>query len=501
MAVRAVFEAWSGDFAVLAGELERLRLPERCARLVASAAAALPVADPAAARAAGRLLAAQGRSLPAVAAGIALLGRFGTAADVPLLSLLGTANALHAPAVAALERLEEAAGPAGPDGRAAAVLHLTVRGERATVGPLLRVLRSADHRVRRKALLGLPADLPTVDPADARRILEAFDAAALLDAFPHDTLLVAATGRLLVRTAAACDPADLLACRAAPGLYARVVGRAGTLVPRFEHVALLLSLAHDLDSGTAALLPGHSPVRRSALLAELGRVLAEPAWTAVVAAIGRRPGAAARTGWVRRAGHRLFEAPAPAGRFRIAVVEPDPARPGRSEARLLVDGLPLVPRLFPHGPTLGPAELLDGGPPSGGGPLRASREPQAVRLAEASCGEACCGALWVTVRRVAGEVRWSDFRHHEHAAPLPGVAALRFDARDYDAELARAGRHDDDGGDRLGGGGPGRGVPAAGAGPVADPGGGAVHGDGVGARRDPRPALGPPGHPAPLPDR
>ncbi|MGW4807789.1 hypothetical protein [Kitasatospora sp. NPDC004272] len=426
-AVRAVLGSWSGDVGALVGQLERLVLPAECHRVLLSGVAELPVADPVRVLVAARRLARGGGSVPAVLTGIALLGRFGTSADVPVLSLLGTARVLHGPAVAALD---------GLDRRAAAVLALAVHGRRPLVEPLLAALRSADRRVRRRGLVSLPRDLSALGPADARRVLEAFELAELLDGFPHDTCLVEVAGRLLARLADSnADPADLLACREAPGLYERVVGRAGQLTPGLDHYALLLSLALDLSSGGAALLD-RPPQWRAALLDGLGGVLAAPAWAAALGSADRRPGAAARVAWIRRTGRRPFELPASAGRFRIEVAEPDPRSRAWTQVRVLVDGLPLALRLFPAGVALGPDPLLDGGL------LRAGPEPHPVRLAEASCSEGCCGALWVDVRRAAGPegpvVVWDGFRPGRDAAPLPGVGALRFDAAAYDAEVARA---------------------------------------------------------------
>ncbi|MFC8717751.1 hypothetical protein [Kitasatospora sp. NPDC057198] len=395
--------------------------------MLLSCVAELPFADPARVLAAARRLVREGASVPAVLTGIALLRRFGTSEDVPVLSLLGEARVLHGPAVAALDVLDQ---------QAAAVLALTVRGRRPLVEPLPAALRSADRRVRRRGLVSLPRDLSALGPADARRIVEAFGVAELLDGFPHDTCLVEVSGRLLARLAdPSADPAELLACRAAPGLYERVADRAGQLTPGFDRYALLLSLALDLSSGSATLLD-RPPRWRAALLDKLGGVLAAPAWTAAVASADRRPGAAARVDWVRRTGRRPFELPAAAGRFRIEVVEPDPRSRARMQARVLVDGLPLTPRLFPAGVAVGPESLLDGGL------LRAGPEPHPVRLAEAPCSEGCCGALWVDVRREAGPdgpvVVWDGFRPGLDAAPLPGTGALRFDAAAYDAEVTRA---------------------------------------------------------------
>ncbi|GAB3846174.1 hypothetical protein GCM10027610_063810 [Dactylosporangium cerinum] len=86
--------------------------------------------------------------------------------------------------------------------------------------------------------------------------------------------------------------------------------------------------------------------------------------------------------------------------------------------------MPVVAAAFDKGV---PVELLDGR-------LRAGPVPVEVRLAVAMCGEGCCGALYVTIVRDGGTVVWRDWRGH--VGPPP--PALRFDAAQYDAEVARA---------------------------------------------------------------
>ncbi|MFE2106299.1 hypothetical protein ACFXAF_10570 [Kitasatospora sp. NPDC059463] len=73
------------------------------------------------------------------------------------------------------------------------------------------------------------------------------------------------------------------------------------------------------------------------------------------------------------------------------------------------------------------------------GLLRARAHAREVRLAEVSCTEGCCGALHVTIRRDGDQVVREDRRRTAAGPGGPGLPSYRFDARLYDAEVARAG--------------------------------------------------------------
>ncbi|WP_155849031.1 hypothetical protein [Amycolatopsis vancoresmycina] len=121
----------------------------------------------------------------------------------------------------------------------------------------------------------------------------------------------------------------------------------------------------------------------------------------------------------------------PEGRFVIRVVVPDPHPVGFPvvEARIVIDGMPVVANAFDKGPAGSPDQLVHSGQ------LRATSDPQEVRLAEAYCTEGCCGALYVTITREGPEVIWKTWR-----SLLPGDHSLetRFDAAEYDREITRA---------------------------------------------------------------
>jgi hypothetical protein len=57
-----------------------------------------------------------------------------------------------------------------------------------------------------------------------------------------------------------------------------------------------------------------------------------------------------------------------------------------------------------------------------------------LELREPECTGVCCGFLSVVVRRIGGIVQWSVWPVPEGQAPPP---EFDFDARQYDAELAR----------------------------------------------------------------
>ncbi|MGW2044440.1 hypothetical protein ACWCPF_04540 [Streptomyces sp. NPDC001858] len=411
------------DPATLDRRFAELGVRGRHRQLILSAVAALPLPaeQHAAARALARGLTRSGATVPAVIAGLALLARVGEPEDVPCLSALGLLRPLTGPAVQALDVL---------DRQAAAVVWLISAVRRPELRPLVRALGTGDSRAVPGELVAVPAGARFIGAAIARRIAEAVRLPDLLAAHPADPVLLARAGRLLVRTACSSDgPTELLAYDDARSVYETVVGRAALLPPTLDHHATLLSLAQELSSGAAVLLDWPAG-RREALLASLGRLLAEPSW----AALAETDPGDARAGWIRRAGRRPFTTAA--GRLRIEVVAGDPGDREPVEARILVDGRPLVPDVFASGPVHSPERLLDDGL------LRAGPEPRRVQLAEAWCTEGCCGALYVTIRRDGAQVVWEEWERPNSTGsrgrPARELPTLRFDAAAYDAEIARA---------------------------------------------------------------
>ncbi|WP_328481830.1 hypothetical protein OHS71_26475 [Streptomyces sp. NBC_00377] len=445
-AIREALDPLPADADTLHRRFAALGVRGRHRNLIWAAVAAMPLPadEHDTARALARQLSRTGSTVPAVTAGLALLTRLGESEDAPYLSTLGLLRSLTGPAVQALDAL---------DRRSAAVLWLVTSISRGELRPLVHALGTRNDRAVRSELVAFRTEPRFLGATTARRIAEAVRLPELLAEHPADADLLARAARLLVRMACASDGAtQLLAYREAPAVYETVVTRAALLPPALAHHATLLSLALDLSSGPGALLDWPSGCRET-LLGSLGRLLAEPSWTATATATAttapaptlapapdaqRRDEAARRlrADWIRRTGRRPFRRPdAPDSGLRIEIVAADPADGEPVEARILVDGRPLVPAVFAHGPAHGPELLLDEGR------LRAGPQPRRVRLAEARCGEGCCGALDVTVRCDGDRVVWEDWRRPPPPGtrgPAPELPVLRFDAAAYDAEITRA---------------------------------------------------------------
>ncbi|MEU8438258.1 hypothetical protein AB0F18_36275 [Streptomyces sp. NPDC029216] len=402
--------------------VDGLRLPDRTIRAVA---ALIPLADEPAARRTARRLTRAGTSGTAVGVGLALLIRLGEAEDVPCLKALGLLRELRPQAAAALDPL---------DRQAAALLLLAHRNRDQALSPLIDAIAAHEHgtapgtgpggRAVRDALVALVTapDWLTATRWQARRIAEAARLDDLLRTHPEDTGLLTAAGRLLHAMAAQHNArVDVLEYGPAVEAYRAVVAGAGRRTPDLDHQALLLSLALDLHSGTAALLDWPAG-EREAQLAVLERHL-----RAAPAPSGEEQ--PRRAAWLRRNRLRPFDGPTPPPHLRLEVAMDDPLDHPGVETRILIDGRPLVPALFGDGPAHPPEHLLDNGE------LLAGPEPREVQLAEADCTEGCCGALYVTVRRDGDEVVWGGWR----GAAGPPPPELRFDAAAYDTEVRRAG--------------------------------------------------------------
>lgn len=409
----------------------------------------LSLDDEARARALARCLVRTGRSLQSVCVGLALLTRLGEPEDVPCLETLGLLRDLVRPVIHTLDTI---------DRRAAALIHLRNQAAKPGLGRLYSALRAGDDAVVRERLVALPR---TIGPEDARRAAEASQLVRLLEldeagaGFPGRRVgatrvwspeLVAQAAWLLFQMTCVRDSIpEILSYREAVRAYESLArGAARHLVPTLDHYALLLSAAQELSSGAGVLHDWGGPGRREAVVAELVAVLDRPEWRTVVDGEREREryeggeygGVRRRAEWARRARRQLARGPAgPVEGLRVEVAERDPLEPGTVEARLVVDGRPLVPAVFGRGAVHSPEWLLDSGR------LRATEEPREVKLAEAYCAEGCCGALYVRIRRVGGEVVWSDWRcppPPPSALHVREIPELRFDADAYDAEILRA---------------------------------------------------------------
>ncbi|MCT9138618.1 hypothetical protein [Streptomyces violarus] len=104
-----------------------------------------------------------------------------------------------------------------------------------------------------------------------------------------------------------------------------------------------------------------------------------------------------------------------------------------AEVRPLIDGVDVLKEVHPEGVArscrhwTGPAESW---------PLAVTEEPRRVVITEPTCTAGCCGALYVTMRREGDRVIWDAWENTSNITALP--ADIRFDAAQYEAELARA---------------------------------------------------------------
>ncbi|MEU6475213.1 hypothetical protein ABZ927_30280 [Streptomyces massasporeus] len=104
-----------------------------------------------------------------------------------------------------------------------------------------------------------------------------------------------------------------------------------------------------------------------------------------------------------------------------------------AEVRPLIDGGDLLRGVHPEGVALscrhwrGPADSW---------PLMTTEEPRRVMITEPTCTAGCCGALYVTMRREGDRVIWDAWENTSSIGAVP--ADIRFEAAQYEAELARA---------------------------------------------------------------
>ncbi|SDM65062.1 hypothetical protein [Allokutzneria albata] len=117
----------------------------------------------------------------------------------------------------------------------------------------------------------------------------------------------------------------------------------------------------------------------------------------------------------------------------VTVLTPEDSDWGAVELRVLVDDRDIVGECFDAGPSYDPDYVL-----GDTGRLLPGTEPRRVRIAEAECIAECCGALSVWVRREGDEIAWYDWENTSDRAEVP--EEFRFDAAQYEAELARAAR-------------------------------------------------------------
>ncbi|MEU6214337.1 hypothetical protein ABZ891_31130 [Streptomyces sp. NPDC047023] len=102
--------------------------------------------------------------------------------------------------------------------------------------------------------------------------------------------------------------------------------------------------------------------------------------------------------------------------------------------RPVIDGRDVLEEIHPDGESSCYQEMWLGS--SETWPLWAAREPRRVELSNNDCVTDCCGGVFVTIQRCGDYVEWVSWENtNDHRVPVP--PGVRFDASQYDAELAR----------------------------------------------------------------
>ncbi|MCX4776385.1 hypothetical protein [Streptomyces sp. NBC_01264] len=126
---------------------------------------------------------------------------------------------------------------------------------------------------------------------------------------------------------------------------------------------------------------------------------------------------------------------APANTLALRPVLPraDALRPSAG-IRPLVDGRDVLEEIHPGGDSSSYQERWFGPPETW--PLWAADAPRRVELSNNDCDTGCCGGVFVTIRRRGDRVEWTGWENtSDTRVPVP--PEFRFDAAQYDAELAR----------------------------------------------------------------
>ncbi|WP_052440835.1 hypothetical protein [Streptacidiphilus anmyonensis] len=390
----------------------------------------------------GRRLIDNGADVRTVDTGLALLEGRVEPEDAEAIRLLGLLPCFTGRAAALLSGLPDAATE---------LIWLADRAPAAYLTRVVEALCAQPGPAPRDWLLHgfRPGGISPLYPSLARTIADRLDLPAVLADPALDEDALERVGLVLAAMTQSNDyrPA-ILGYPQARETYAAFASRAHLLSPSMTRYALLLSLVLDLESGHSRLLP-RLPGDDRQIVGRLRDVLAQRAWRET-----RRAARGSddrldrwRADWARRTLRTLAategarsEAPMPeagVSLFQLQIVELDPGAQGGVETRVLIDGFPVLAAAFQRGRPHPPGVLLDTGI------LHATTEPREVQLAEAWCTEGCCGALHVTVVREGDAVVWRDWRRPPEPAgrtPGPELPAYRFDAAQYEAELARAAR-------------------------------------------------------------
>jgi hypothetical protein len=364
-----------------------------------------------------RWLIKNGTDRRAVLVGLGLLCGNAEQRDVPLIKVIGLLRFADQLAAEALAKIPSAARD---------LIWLAERSRRYPRVIAVRALAGHSDPVVREWVLSMPRDLLSSDLA--RHIAQGYGLAEMLGRTAVDDLQWDQAGNLLLAMTSTHNyQSEISRFEEAPDVYQRWVALADRRPATLERAALMTMVAEDLYTGPAAPAAGGL---RMGLIDQIKNVLCSQPWTEMLGHCGcsSDPVEARRAAWIIKEAIRNG---IPEGRFAVRVVVPDPNPVGfpQVEARIVIDGMPIVAAAFDKGPAEDPERLIYSGR------LRATSEPQEIRLAEAYCTEGCCGGLYVTIVREGPEVVWTNWRSSMPGEPPQEV---RFDAEEYDREVARA---------------------------------------------------------------
>ncbi|MBO2461429.1 hypothetical protein [Actinomadura violacea] len=363
---------------------------------------------------AARWLVRNGWDRRAVIVGLSLLCGNAELHDVPVVQTVGLLSFADRLAVEVLAKVP---------GAEHHLIWLTERSRTRIRVAAAEALSGNEDPVVRDWVLSTPREL--LSSERARKLAEWHGLAEKLGLTAvDDALWDHAANLLLAMTSTHNYQSEISRYRDATVVYQRWVELADRQPPTLERAASLAMVAQDLCTGPAAPVAG---TLRRGLIETISRVLRSPQWAEMLhhSARSSDPIEARRATWVLG---ELASNDIPEEKFAIRVVVPDPNPVGfaQVEARVMVDGMPVVASAFDKGPAESPEGLVQ---------LRATSEPREVMLAEAYCTEGCCGGLYTTIVREEAEVVWRDWRSSMAGDPPPDV---RFDAAEYDREIARA---------------------------------------------------------------
>lgn len=254
-----------------------------------------------------------------------------------------------------------------------------------------------------------------------------------LEALMNTLSIAEAAGLVRMLTSPDSESSELIGDRRLASVLRTAAASPEALGTRPDALILIAQLWDSVRYGRAALLGFDSGEREATAEGFRTALATREALGTVEEALASSPYSSDLI-WLRRQLDRASiaerESFPPGIAIRVTVPVPSSGEDARSH--VLIDGVPLVERLYDRGFADPPEQFL-----RRARPLEARSEPHDVCLAEPECSEGCCGALRVEIRRddAAEQVHW-EVRHTGDSTMPPERFA--FDAAAYDAEIARA---------------------------------------------------------------